>query len=109
MLFFCGFVHFYWFSVDWLRINKLTESEFLVYLINLLGHYLPSERKTTMHTKITKKTDYIIEFMEDGRKIGGRYASAAEAIKINSLFGKVKSVSEGSLRDGWRNEWRNAA
>jgi len=62
-----------------------------------------------MHTKNTKKTDYIIEFMEEGRKIGGRYASAAEATKINSLFGKVKSVREGSMRDSWRNEWRTAA
>jgi hypothetical protein len=47
--------------------------------------------------------------MEEGRKIGGRYASAAEATKINSLFGKVKSVREGSMRDSWRNEWRTAA
>lgn len=62
-----------------------------------------------MHTKNTKKTEYIITYEEEGRESGGRYASVAEAIKINSLFGKVKSVREGSMRDNWRNEWRNAA
>ena len=58
--------------------------------------------------KNTKK-EFIITFEEEGRESGGRYKSVAEAIKINSLFGKIKSVREGSMRDEWRNEWRNAA
>jgi hypothetical protein len=51
--------------------------------------------------KNTKK-EFIITFEEDGRRAGGRYKDAAEAIKVNSLFGKVASVKLGSLRGEWR-------
>ena len=51
--------------------------------------------------KNTKK-EFIITFEEEGRRAGGRYKDAAEAIKVNSLFGKVDSVKLGSLRGEWR-------
>lgn len=51
--------------------------------------------------KNTKK-EFIITFEEEGRRAGGRYKDAAEAIKVNSLFGKVASVKLGSLRGEWR-------
>ena len=51
--------------------------------------------------KNTKK-EFIITFEEEGKRAGGRYKDAAEAIKFNSLFGKVASVKLGSLRGEWR-------
>jgi hypothetical protein len=51
--------------------------------------------------KNTKK-EFIITFEEEGKRAGGRYKDAAEAIKANSLFGKVASVKLGSLRCEWR-------
>ena len=60
--------------------------------------------KNTKNTKNTPK-DFIVTFEEEGKRAGGKFKDAAEAIKVNSLFGKVVSVKMGSLR----NEWRTAA
>jgi hypothetical protein len=42
---------------------------------------------------------------KEEKRAGGKFKDAAEAIKVNSLFGNVVSVKLGSLR----NEWRTAA
>lgn len=62
-----------------------------------------NEMKATKET--THKRDFIITFFEEGRRAGGKYRSYAEALEVNSLFGKVKSIQEGSMRS----EWRSAA
>ena len=62
-----------------------------------------NEMKDTKKT--TRKRDFIITFFEEGRRAGGKYRSYSEALEVNSLFGKVKSIREGSMRS----EWRSAA